>query len=205
MTGALALFPRFILTAVRLVSVLFADAGTGGAAGARANAETEAERIERETVEIMDQLGNAILRLAYSYLHNMEDAEDILQETLIKFVTAKPVFENEKHRKAWLLTVAANLAKNRIEYNRVRSSEELNEEIAGAAPEEEEDDLSYVWEAVKKLPDNQREVIHLFYQEGYKTAEIADILGRKEATIRSDLKRARDKLKEILKEANDFE
>ena len=205
MTGALALFPRFILTAVRLVSVFLADAGTGGTAGAAAGAETEAERLERETVEIMDQLGNAILRLAYSYLHNMEDAEDILQETLIKFVTTKPVFENEKHRKAWLLTVAANLAKNRIEYNRVRSSEELNEEIAGATPEEEEDDLSYVWEAVKKLPDNQREVIHLFYQEGYKTAEIANILGRKEATIRSDLKRARDKLKEILKEANDFE
>lgn len=205
MTGALALFPRFILTAVRLVSVLFADAGTGGTAVEAASAETEQERLERETVEIMDQLGNAILRLAYSYLHNMEDAEDILQETLIKFVTTKPVFENEKHRKAWLLTVAANLAKNRIEYNRVRSSEELNEEIAGAAPEEEEDDLSYVWEAVKKLPDNQREVIHLFYQEGYKTAEIANILGRKEATIRSDLKRARDKLKEILKEANDFE
>ena len=205
MTGALALFPRFILTAVRLVSVLFADAGTGGTAVEATGAETEQERLERETVEIMDQLGNAILRLAYSYLHNMEDAEDILQETLIKFVTTKPVFENEKHRKAWLLTVAANLAKNRIEYNRVRSSEELNEEIAGAAPEEEEDDLSYVWEAVKKLPDNQREVIHLFYQEGYKTAEIANILGRKEATIRSDLKRARDKLKEILKEANDFE
>lgn len=205
MTGALALFPRFILTAVRLVSVLFADAGTGGTAVEAAGAETEQERLERETVEIMDQLGNAILRLAYSYLHNMEDAEDILQETLIKYVMTKPVFENEKHRKAWLLTVAANLAKNRIEYNRVRSSEELNEEIAGAAPEEEEDDLSYVWEAVKKLPDNQREVIHLFYQEGYKTAEIANILGRKEATIRSDLKRARDKLKEILKEANDFE
>jgi RNA polymerase sigma-70 factor (ECF subfamily) len=205
MTGTLALFPRFILTAVRLVSVFLADAGTGGTAVEAAGAETEQERLERETVEIMDQLGNAILRLAYSYLHNMEDAEDILQETLIKFVTTKPVFENEKHRKAWLLTVAANLAKNRIEYNRVRSSEELNEEIAGAAPEEEEDDLSYVWEAVKKLPDNQREVIHLFYQEGYKTAEIANILGRKEATIRSDLKRARDKLKEILKEANDFE
>ncbi len=205
MTGALALFPRFILTAVRLVSVFLADAGTGGTAVEAAGAETEQERLERETVEIMDQLGNAILRLAYSYLHNMEDAEDILQETLIKFVTTKPVFENEKHRKAWLLTVAANLAKNRIEYNRVRSSEELNEEIAGAAPEEEEDDLSYVWEAVKKLPDNQMEVIHLFYQEGYKTAEIANILGRKEATIRSDLKRARDKLKEILKEANDFE
>ncbi|MBR4430658.1 MAG: sigma-70 family RNA polymerase sigma factor [Clostridiales bacterium] len=205
MTGALAIFPRFILTAIRLVSVLFADAGSGSLTGAEISAETEQERIERETVEIMDQLGNAILRLAYSYLHNMEDAEDILQETLIKFVTTKPVFENEKHRKAWLLTVTANLAKNRIEYNKIRSGEELNEEIAGAAPEEEEDDLSFVWEAVKKLPDNQREVIHLFYQEGYKTAEIAKILGRKESTVRSDLKRAREKLKEILKEADDFE
>ena len=77
---------------------------------------------------------------------------------------------------------------------------ELNEELVA----EEREDLRFVWEAVKGLPDTQREVIHLFYQEGYKTAEIAEILGRKEATIRSDLKRARERLKEILKEEFDF-
>ena len=168
----------------------------------RDDALSDREILEDQTRQIMDELGNSILRLAYSYLHNMEDAEDILQETLIKFVTTRPVFENEKHRKAWLLTVASNLAKNRIDYNKVRQSEELNEEIAGA---EAKEDLSLVWEAVKKLPGAQREVINLFYQEGYQTAEIAGILGRKESTVRSDLRRAREKLKEILKEADDFE
>ena len=185
---------RIGLFAAAVISGITSEGNTG--------ALSDEELLEEQTRQIMDELGNSILRLAFSYLHNMEDAEDILQETLIKFVTTRPVFENEKHRKAWLLTVASNLAKNRIDYNKVRKSEELNEEIAGA---EDREDLSFVWEAVKKLPQAQREVIHLFYQEGYQTAEIAKILGRKEATIRSDLRRAREKLKEILKEADDFE
>lgn len=148
----------------------------------------------------MDAYGNAILRLAYSYVHNMEDAEDVLQDTLIRVLQANPEFESDAHEKAYLLKTAANLAKNKIEYNKRREYDELNEELAG----EEKQDLSFVWEAVKKLPDTAREVIHLFYEEGYQTAQIAEILGRKEATVRSDLKRGREKLKEILKEEYDF-
>ena len=165
------------------------------------------EEIEREAEEILDTIGNSILRLALSYLHNIEDAEDILQETMIKFVTVRPVFESEAHRKAWLMRVASNLAKNRIDYNRVRDTLELNEEIAGEVQEDLDkgDEYKAIWDAVRALPVNQREAIHLFYQEGYSTAEIALIMGRREATVRSDLKRARDKLRELLKEANDFE
>ena len=66
-------------------------------------------------------------------------------------------------------------------------------------------DLKFVWEAVAALPVKYREVIHLYYQEGYSTKELADLLGRKEATIRSDLYRAREELKTILKESYDFE
>ena len=181
---------------------LSADLG-GNPAGKKCSRE----EIEAVAEEVLSTLGDSILRLAFSYLHNREDAEDILQETMIKLVTQMPVFENEKHRKAWLMTVAANLAKNRIEYNRVRDTAELNEELAGAEEEDRNvsDDLSEIWKAVEQLPVNQREAIHLFYQEGYKTAEIAEITGRPEATVRSDLKRGRDKLKSILKEADDFE
>ena len=165
------------------------------------------EQIEKEAEEIFDLYGNAILRLAVSYLHNKEDAEDILQETLIKFVTVRPVFENEAHRKAWLMRVSSNLAKNRIDYNKVRDTMELNEEIAGEVQEDLDkgDEYKAIWDAVMSLPVHQREAIHLFYQEGYQTSEIATILGRREATVRSDLKRARDKLRELLKEADDFE
>ena len=58
---------------------------------------------------VLDIYGNAILRLAYSYLHNMSDAEDILQDTLIKYMQSSPAFLTESHKKAWLLHVAANL------------------------------------------------------------------------------------------------
>ena len=129
------------------------------------------------------------------------DAEEVLQDTLLKLLTAAPNFESEEHKKAWLLRVAANLSKNRIEYNALRTSDELSDELA----EEGREDLSFVWDAVKELPVQFREVIHLHYYEGYSTEEIAKILGRNPSTVRSDLRRGREKLKTILQEGYDFE
>jgi RNA polymerase sigma-70 factor (ECF subfamily) len=157
--------------------------------------------IKENAARLLDVHGDSVLRMAYSYMHNMQDAEDILQETLIRYMQAAPEFENESHARAWLLRVAANLSKNRIEYNRYRMADELNEELVA----EEREDLSFVWEAVKSLPVIYRETIHLFYREGFKTAQIAEILGEKEATVRSHLKRGREKLREILKEAYDLQ
>ena len=159
------------------------------------------ETANETAARLMDQYGDSILRYAYSYLHNMSDAEEILQDTLLSYLVNKPAFANEAHAKAWLLRVAGNLSKNRIRYNGYRNHDELMEELVA----EEEEDLRFVWEAVSQLPENYREVIHLFYQEGFTTAEIGAILGRREVTVRSDLSRARKKLKEILKEAYDFE
>lgn len=163
--------------------------------------EAQAQGLALDAGRALDEWGTGILRLALSYLHSREDAEDILQDTLIQYLTAKPVLQSREHEKAWLLRVAANLCKNRIDYNRVRQADELKEELLG----EEREDLAFVWEAVAQLPEAQRAAIHLFYHEGYQTAEIARILGRREATVRSDLKRGRERLKVILKEAYDFD
>jgi len=157
--------------------------------------------VNRQAESLLDQYGNRILRLAYSYLHNMSDAEEVLQDTLIQYLKTVPELESEEHRKAWLLHVAGNLSKNRIRYNKVRCADELSETLAA----EEREDLSFVWEAVKALPEKYREVIHLFYYEGYRTKQIAEILNRKETTVRSDLLRGREQLRTILKEAYDFE
>ena len=86
--------------------------------------------------------------------------------------------------------------------NRKRTeTDELEETLVA----EEREDLSFVWEAVKALPEKYREVLHLYYQEGYPTKEISKILNRNESSIRSDLKRGREALKQELKEAYDFE
>ena len=161
----------------------------------------ETVSISQQAAQILDTYGDTILRYAYSYLHNRSDTEEVLQDTLIQFLKTRPVFESDKHEKAWLLRVAGNLCKNRLKYNRLRQTDELREELIA----EQREDLSFIWDAVQALPVQYREVIHLFYQEGYSTREISQILGRKEATIRSDLSRGRGKLKELLKEAYDFE
>ncbi len=149
---------------------------------------------------LLQQYGNSILRLAYSYLHNMSDAEDVLQDTLVQYMKTEPKFESDSHEKAWFLRVAINVSKNKISYNQIRKTDELSEDLAAA----ESEDLAFVWDAVKQLPDKYREVIHLFYQEGYSTGQIAELLSKKEATVRSLLLRARLKLKEVLKEVYDF-
>ena len=132
--------------------------------------------VNTRAAEILDTHGNAILRYAYSYLHNMEDAEEVLR-------------------------VAGNLSKNRLSYNAVRAADELNDELVA----ENRDDLSFVWQAVRDLPEKYRAPVHLFYNEGYSTKQIAEILQRGEATVRSDLHRGRALLREILKEAYDFD
>ncbi len=156
--------------------------------------------VATRAANLMDTHGNSVLRYAYSYMHNMEDSEDVLQETLIMFMRKAPVFDSDSHAKAWLFTVAGNIAKNKLKYNEIRRHDELNEELVG----ENKQDLSFIWEAVKELPEEYREVIHLFYEEDFTTAQIADVLNRKEATVRSQLKRGREKLKVVLKEVYDF-
>lgn len=157
-------------------------------------AEVLAERI-------LDAYGDAVLRLAYTYVHNMSDAEDILQETLIRYLENRPVFANENHEKAWLFRVAANLSKNKIAYNKIRQADQLEDQLIA----QEREDLTFVWDAVKRLPESYREAIHLYYYEGFPTAQIAEILGKKESSVRSDLRRGREKLREVLREEYDFE
>lgn len=162
--------------------------------------EPSVEERNRQAERLLDRYGQSVLRLSYAYLHNMSDAEEILQDTLVQFLKTSPVFDSPDHEKAWLLRVASNLCKNRLIYDRRRRADPLSETLA----QEDRPDLSFVWEAVKALPVHQREVVHLFYHEGFATAEIARIVGRKESTVRSDLRRARLRLKEILKEGYDL-
>jgi len=151
---------------------------------------------------ILDLYGDSLYRLACSYLKNEADAQEVVQDTVIQLLRYDPEFAGDaKKEKGWLMKTAANLSRNRLRSINAHPSEELNEAFAAA----KSSDLKFVWEAVAALPVKYREVIHLYYQEGYSTKELADLLGRKEATIRSDLYRAREELKTILKESYDFE
>ena len=176
----------------------------------RLAAERESESLRREisrsvinqrAEKLLDSYGDSILRYAYSYMKSMDDAEEVLQDTLLQFLKSAPELGSREHEKAWLLRVAGNICKDRLRYISRHRTDELSEELAA----DEREDLAFVWEAVAGLPVKYREVIHLFYHEGYSTKQISEILGRAEPTVRSDLTRGRARLRQTLKEAYDFE
>ncbi len=143
--------------------------------------------------------GNSLLRLSYSYLHNRADAEDVVQDTMLALLGAGGTFENPAHEKAWLMRVAVNQCKNRLKSAWAKTVA-IPETIAIEGLDERE---TQVVDAVHQLPLNYREVVHLYYYEGYSTAEIAHILEKREATVRSLLHRARKLLKTVLEEGGE--
>ena len=190
------LFPRML----RRLAV-WRTAAAAGRERPGARSADRCEAVNRQAERLLDDFGDSILRLAYSYLHSIEDAEEVLQDTLIQVLRTAPDLQSPAHEKAWLLRVAANLSKNRLRYNARRRTDQLAEELVA----EEREDLSFVWEAVRSLPPGYRETLHLFYQEGYSAGEIARLLGQKETTVRTHLARGREKLRAILGEAYDFD
>lgn len=148
----------------------------------------------------LDLFGNDILRLAYSYMKNREDAEDVVQETLIRLMQSQLVFEDEQKEKAWLLTVASNLCCDQLKNADRRHNVAMPEGYEAAAPDNPEPDIdNEVLQEVLRLPEKYRSVIHLYYFEEYSIREIAGIVGKKEVTVRSLLKRGRERLQKKLK------
>lgn len=137
-----------------------------------------------------------VYRLAYSYVRNRADAEDVFQDVFLRLVRKQPVFEDEEHCKAWLLHVTANCAKSLLHSAWRRHTQPLDDAILADAPPEE----VHLDEALRQLKPVYRAVIHLHYFEGYKTDEIAEILGSRPSTVRSQLRRAREQLAVLLKE-----
>ena len=141
----------------------------------------------------------AVYRLAYARTGSRADAEDVMQEVFLRLVKAGPDFDSEEHAKAWLLRVASNCANDLFRPPWRRREEPLDENLS--APERPEE--GSVTQAVLSLPARYRIPIHLYYYEGYSVAEIARILGRSEGTVKSRLFRARDLLRNQLREEED--
>ena len=148
---------------------------------------------------LVKQYAPAVYRLAYARTGSRADAEDVMQEVFLRLVKAGPDFDNEEHAKAWLLRVASNCANDLFRLPWRRREEPLDENLS--APERPEEGI--VTQAVLSLPARYRIPIHLYYYEGYSVAEIARILGRSEGTVKSRLFRARDLLRNQLREEED--
>ena len=148
--------------------------------------------------EAFQKYADRMFSCAFSVCRNKMDADDAVQDTLIKYHSLSRDYEDEEHLKAWLLRVVINRAKDISSSfwrrNKVPWEDYMNE-LEFVSPED-----SRLFEAVMKLPDKYRTVIHLFYYEEYSIREIAGILRCREGTVKSQLSRGRSLLKTMLKE-----
>lgn len=143
---------------------------------------------------------NMVYKIAFLMLKNKEDAEEIYQETFIKLYENFKKMKNDEHMKHWLIRVTINNCKMLLRKRKRENLTELDENISF----KDNSNITSI-EAVKKLPEKYRIVIYLYYYEQYKVHEISKILKISEGTVKSQLSRAREILKNELKEEYDYE
>ncbi len=143
--------------------------------------------------QAVDKYAQTVTSICVMRLNNWADAEDCFQNTFVSLYTKAPEFKDENHLKAWLIRVAINECNSYIRTSRrfVNLDKIESEAISF---NEDESDISW---ALVKLPSPYREVLYLHYCEEYKVHEIAEILSKNENTVKTLLKRGRDKLKKI--------
>ena len=132
-----------------------------------------------------------VWNLCYTYLRNPADTEDAVQETFLKLARCGKAFRDREHEKAWLIVTAGNVCKDELKRRgRQTLSLEQMEPVAASDPSGDE-----TMEALLALPEHYRQALYLFYYEDLSTKQIAKLMKRPEATVRSLLHRGRKLLK----------
>ena len=144
---------------------------------------------------------DTVFRVAFNYLKSRTEADDVTQNVLLKLYRNKKAFESDAHLKHWLIRVTVNECK-RVLISPWRFIEQIEDYTAALSfdtPEQSE-----LFDMVMELPAKYRVAILLYYFEGYSTEETARLLGIPKATAGTHLKRAREKLKIKLLEAENY-
>ena len=150
---------------------------------------------------IIDKYAKYIYRIAFTYLRRETDAEDIVQEVLMKYCINEKPYNSEIHEKNWIVRVTLNCCHN-VRYSAWRKHTvalENSEEIKFET--EVQTDLFC---SVDKLKEKYKTVIQLFYFEDMSIKSISEILNISEANVKTRLRRARSMLKIDLEEGEDF-
>lgn len=157
-------------------------------------------RTNEELLEIYNRHVNTVYRICFMFMKNKQDTEDMVQNTFIRLMKDKTVFQSVEHEKAWLIRTATNLCKDHFRH---WWSKTVGINHMAEAVVEEPFNEDNVLEKVMELPSRYKTAVYLYYYEGYSTVEIAKILNKNQSTVRGYLHTARKLLK--MEMEGDFE
>lgn len=166
-------------------------------------------RVQGGDRDAFETLARRYMRPVYavvsSFLSQREDIDDSSQETFLRALERIHSYDPKREFAPWLYQVARNVARNRWKHLKRRQHEELSEELEKAEGNDpgrlaELSELRVrVAEAVDLLPERQRTAFRLHDVEGFKSTEIAEMLGVSDGTVRANVYHARQMLRKRLK------
>lgn len=152
--------------------------------------------IEQSSIdEIFQKYGKMLYKICIVMLKKTYDAEDTVQDVLIKYMTKNPLFETYEHEKAWLIRVTMNLCKDKLRFYKQHPYIDI-ETIKTTYSEDSTD--RQIFDILLELSPKYKAVLLLYCVEGYKCSEISKILKITESTVKKRLERGRKLLKENL-------
>lgn len=144
---------------------------------------TTTEKIE----SLLQTYGNSLFRLSLVMLRNESDAEDAIQDTMIRYLQKAPNFQDADHEKAWLFKVCTNICHDMLRYRKRHPQVDIDTQYHLT---EKETDASLL-DALMELPERFKLVLILYYVEGYRIHEIAEIIERSPSAVKMRLQKGR--------------
>ena len=152
-------------------------------------------RPEDSPEQVIRFYSDMVYRLAFARTGTRHDADDVYEEVFLRYLKKKPTFQSEEHRRAWLIRVTINCSNTFLTSIWQRRTQELPEDL----PFRQQEDYQ-LYNYLRQLSAKYRSVIHLFYYEEMSVEEIGRLLHLKPSTVRTRLTRAREQLRQIIKE-----
>lgn len=159
----------------------------------------------KEITRLVEEYGNDVLRIATVILKSKELAEDVFQETFLRVVRSYSGYRRESSEKTWIISIAVNICrdymrsawKKRVvvtdDFLSFSSDDVDTEEIL-----EKRSERQALINAILKLPDKYREIIHLYYYQEMGINDIAKVLKIPGGTVKSRLFKARELLHDMI-------
>lgn len=144
---------------------------------------------------------DALYRVALARLCNDADAQDVVQDVFLNYMTAAPSFESTDHERAWFLKATVNRCYDLLRKNQVRLAIPLEEALGVAA--QDNTGVAELMEMLSQIPEIYKDTVILHCLEGYSLEETAKILGISLSAAKMRLSRAREALKVLREEGND--
>ncbi len=158
---------------------------------------------QEEFTVLYEKFVSTVYKICFMYFKNSSETEDAVQNTFLKlFKQDKEQFKSDEHIKAWLIVTCKNECKNALTHWFRSKRNDLPEGDEALGSYTQNILSTEVSDALSRLPDKYKIPVYLYYYEGYKTDEIAAILKINHSTLRTNLAKAREILKDVLEEGS---